>query len=338
MEKSSRWIAITADMVEHPLFADSPERLYAWVWLLSKAAWKEHPIKLDGKLHTISRGEVVVGREFLARTWNWSGKRVRTFLGQLEDAGMIKMGPTQGRMPTVATICNYGKYQDIRENDQLPGASMGPARGQHEGQQKASTGPAKGHTVPGIPVINKNDFACEGATTDQLSGVAPASVPDCHSINESARRSPTTTASTNPTAHANPVVSAKPAVAAPSRNPRHLLAPLAPEPVWIENGRIVADAETRAEWLEPAMFGGDTAALDLALIAAAGWVQTNSSKSVKVQVSAQLAQTCLKRRDQAKRYEAAKAQGTAASTKPVAASFADQERQRLKKMYQTMVR
>jgi hypothetical protein len=75
--------------------------------------------------------------KFLADTWGWSIKRVRTFLGELEAEGMIERGQTKNQYAAVVTICNYDKYQTPTETEATDGASEGQARGKRgasEGQ------------------------------------------------------------------------------------------------------------------------------------------------------------------------------------------------------------
>lgn len=69
---------------------------------------------------------------------------------------------------------------------------------------------------------------------------------------------------------------------------------------------------TRQQWLEK--FGGDAVALDLALDAAAAYVQPNSGRPLKTQVEAQLARVLLDSRQRDKRYATAAARNKPKST------------------------
>jgi uncharacterized protein YdaU (DUF1376 family) len=72
------------------------------------------------------------------------------------------------------------------------------------------------------------------------------------------------------------------------------------ERVRFSNGKIELFNGMRAYWLE--RFEGDSERLELGLIQAAGFVQTNSAKPLEAQVSAQLARQCADKRDRDKRY------------------------------------
>jgi hypothetical protein len=77
--------------------------------------------------------------------------------------------------------------------------------------------------------------------------------------------------------------------------------PLPPgERVALVSGEIRICAELRAFWLE--QFGGDGTRLDLALIQAAGYVQTASSRPLEAQVGSQLARIAGDKREKDQRY------------------------------------
>jgi hypothetical protein len=78
-----------------------------------------------------------------------------------------------------------------------------------------------------------------------------------------------------------------------------VLNPQQPQAV-VENGKVVLDADVRAEWLE--RFGGDATELDLSLIQIARFVQENSSRPVIVQVASQLAKIVREKLERDKRY------------------------------------
>lgn len=88
--------------------------------------------------------------------------------------------------------------------------------------------------------------------------------------------------------------------------PKRLDSPLSPpDPyaqAWIdEKGRLVLSDKFRAGWLE--RFDGDADRFELALVQAQGYVQPNNrSKSLDVQLSAQLARIVSDKRDRDSRY------------------------------------
>jgi hypothetical protein len=82
------------------------------------------------------------------------------------------------------------------------------------------------------------------------------------------------------------------------------VSPLPPgERVALVSGELRICAELRVFWLE--QFGGDEQRLNLALIQAAGYVQSASSKPLEAQVSSQLARMASDKRDRDMRHAAA---------------------------------
>lgn len=137
-EKKARWFRVYVNIFDdHALFDGEPySRVTAWMWLIANAAWKTKKINHKGKIIELQRGQVLVGRAFLAKKWLWSEKKVRTFLALLESDNMIEMGQSNGHFANIATICNYGKYQDVPNKEN-----------QSTGQCWASDGPEKGQTL-----------------------------------------------------------------------------------------------------------------------------------------------------------------------------------------------
>ena len=138
MENRARWIAVRADMLDHEILQGDPySRRCAWLWLIANAAWKEHRVRTRGGMIVLRRGEVVAGLEYLAETWGWSVKKVRTFLRDLEVAGMIEKRQAKTQYATVYSLTKYETYQTRPAAHDGAGASEGQAkgtRGASEGQ------------------------------------------------------------------------------------------------------------------------------------------------------------------------------------------------------------
>lgn len=112
----SRWVRVSVEMLEHPILSrETYDRRSAWLWLIANAAWKSHRTNNNGKVITLERGQVLIGRDHLAETWGWTPKMVRIFLGQLASENMLILGQSKGRFSNVATICNYEKYQSVND-------------------------------------------------------------------------------------------------------------------------------------------------------------------------------------------------------------------------------
>jgi hypothetical protein len=135
----SRWIAVCTDMLDHPVVGmHSPERMAAWLWLISRAAWKPERFNHKGKPVTLQRGQVLIGRAYLAKEWKWSEQSVRTFLALLVKEGMLEISnQSNGHFANVATVCNYEKFQTatIRDGQSI---NQSPTRAQPEPNQTST--------------------------------------------------------------------------------------------------------------------------------------------------------------------------------------------------------
>lgn len=109
---SRRYIAVTADIFDHHVFADEPySRRDAWLWLIANAAWKPHRVRMGNKTVELQRGQVLIGLEHLSGTWGWGVKKVRLFLDFLAAENMIEKGQSKGRLANIATVCKYEQFQ-----------------------------------------------------------------------------------------------------------------------------------------------------------------------------------------------------------------------------------
>jgi hypothetical protein len=124
-----RYVKVYETLFDHELFGDRFSRRDAWLWLITKARWRDQP---GGGL---KRGQVLGARSFLAAEWGWGEQEVRTFLAQLTARGMIEINQQGSRRPAVITICNYEKFQGTDENDNRQDnqhlTSTQPAPNQH---------------------------------------------------------------------------------------------------------------------------------------------------------------------------------------------------------------
>jgi hypothetical protein len=149
------FIVIARKIFDNPLLKDA-ERFRAWAWLLGEAAWKQRRIRIatgrTSRLIVLERGQLSHSLRYMATSWGWSIKRVRTFLDDLEADEMIVRGTghakgtqttsqttTQTGIQTgtdqnIITICNYCTYQDLV-----------PDEGTQTGH---SNGHANGHAIP----------------------------------------------------------------------------------------------------------------------------------------------------------------------------------------------
>lgn len=124
-----RYVKAYESLFDHELFRDRFSRRDAWLWLITRARWR------DQSGGGLKRGQVLGARSFLAAEWGWGEQEVRTFLAQLVARNMVEINQQGSRRPAVITICNYEKFQGTDENDN-PNAnqhltSTQPAPNQH---------------------------------------------------------------------------------------------------------------------------------------------------------------------------------------------------------------
>lgn len=108
---------LSREIQQSVLWLDKPfAKGQAWVDLQLLANWAYSEMSVKGVLVHVERGQVFRSMDFLAQRWGWSIKKVRHFLGQLEDTGQVTTeGTPQG---TRITIKNYpssgveGKTED----------------------------------------------------------------------------------------------------------------------------------------------------------------------------------------------------------------------------------
>lgn len=146
-ESKARWVRVSVEMLEHPVLDNGAyDRRSAWLWLITNAAVRDKMVNHKGRPFALKRGQVLVGRAYLASVWNWSEKQVRLFLELLASENMVEKGQSNGHFANVLTISNYGKYQDVtKEKVQL------------QGQSAASAGPVQGQTTTRNTLVTKID-------------------------------------------------------------------------------------------------------------------------------------------------------------------------------------
>lgn len=111
------YIPISRRLFEHPFWCE--ERTYsrfeAWLDLIQSARFEDTKQLIGNRMIEVKRGQALVSLRFLAGRWQWSTKKVNSFLDLLiQDKMIIKETPKETGQ-TVITICNYDKYNEISE-------------------------------------------------------------------------------------------------------------------------------------------------------------------------------------------------------------------------------
>ena len=107
----------------------------AWIDLLLLANWENATNSIKGIKFEQKRGEVVESISFLAKRWGWSENKVRRFVANLAEEGMVRAhGRAYG---TSITIENYETFQDVRRADgTAKRRGVGTADGTHNKKYK----------------------------------------------------------------------------------------------------------------------------------------------------------------------------------------------------------
>ena len=113
MAKQEGYIYLDRSLCDHWLYSDKPfDKARAWIDLIFLAHHKTHTRMFRGKLKTYKRGDVDRSISSLADRWGWSRQKVRRFLNQLVDDGMVQVNATTN--DTTITIVKYGDFQNKR--------------------------------------------------------------------------------------------------------------------------------------------------------------------------------------------------------------------------------
>jgi len=121
----SRWVRVQTSIFEHEVFAADPfSEREAWIWLISKAAWKDTKHRIGQTVVDVPTGSMFLTLREMQRAWKWkSDKRVRTFLTMLENERMIETKTDAGK--TQISICNYSRYQEVGRTEDAAGTHDG---------------------------------------------------------------------------------------------------------------------------------------------------------------------------------------------------------------------
>lgn len=125
----SGFIALHREAMNHHLFKGDVARFGAWLWMVSRACWKQTKFDVQGRTITLERGQFCCSVRDMATAWGWPKSNVDRFLTRLKTETMIETHTGTGRL--IITICNYAKYQDVKSDTGTPtGTDSGTAAGQ----------------------------------------------------------------------------------------------------------------------------------------------------------------------------------------------------------------
>lgn len=111
------YIPISRRLFEHPFWCEERvfSRFEAWIDIVQSARFEDTKQLIGNRFIEVKRGQMLVSLRFLAGRWQWSTKKVNSFLDLLiQDKMIIKETPKETGQ-TVITICNYDKYNFISQ-------------------------------------------------------------------------------------------------------------------------------------------------------------------------------------------------------------------------------
>ena len=112
MTESKGYIKIDRKIMNNWLWNDNQFcRGAAWIDLLLNAHFEKGSFQSKKGQINYNRGDCTYSISDLAKRWNWSRWKVRSFLDALEENGMIKRKMAKEKY-AIITILNYSKYQD----------------------------------------------------------------------------------------------------------------------------------------------------------------------------------------------------------------------------------
>lgn len=108
--------------------------------LIQSARYSRRPtfFEVNGRTVEIGRGQVLGSYRYLSKRWDWSIKKVRTFIERLTQGKLIECQKTQGI--TVITLCDSSIYNFDRSPKGNQRARDSEAWEQSEGIQRAGDG------------------------------------------------------------------------------------------------------------------------------------------------------------------------------------------------------
>lgn len=109
------WIKLHRSIEDHWVWDCEFSYGQAWIDLLINACHKPNKLNIKGRLIQLNRGEQARSEVTLSKRWKWSRNKVRRFLKNLENDGMIVQKTTH--LTSIISICNYDVFQSNDTTD-----------------------------------------------------------------------------------------------------------------------------------------------------------------------------------------------------------------------------
>lgn len=145
------WITLNREIRDHWVYSDA-ENFRAWVTILMEVNHSEQKIMIGKTLFTCARGESLRSLESWGKLFgNWSKSKTKRFFDTLKRETMIEL--KNERLTTRLSVCNYNKYQDVRNADET---QMKRKRNADETQVKRERATNNNELTMGTMINNEN--------------------------------------------------------------------------------------------------------------------------------------------------------------------------------------
>lgn len=141
-DRANNWFAVSRDIFDHPIVGihNRPfTETEAWLWLVSRATYETRRAMNKGTVIVLDPGDLMAAHSYLAERWKWSVDKVRWYLKRLQAEAMISRAVNKStnrntNQIQIISICNYSRYQIIREAEHQANsqANTKPTPSQHQ--------------------------------------------------------------------------------------------------------------------------------------------------------------------------------------------------------------
>ena len=136
MEIQGGWIKAYRKMLDNPVCCKDSDYFSVWMYLLLNATHKEHSVIFKGKRVILKPGQLVTGRQVIAKKFKISESKVQRILADLETEQQIEQ-QTASRNRLI-TIFHWEDYQEVNNKMNSEWTANEQQNGQHFEQQNNS--------------------------------------------------------------------------------------------------------------------------------------------------------------------------------------------------------
>lgn len=107
------WIKLHRKILDNPVVTKDADHLAIWIWLLCEASYTEHERMFGGKKITMKPGQLITGREQIAKELKVNQNKVQRVLKRFETEQQIEQQTT--RYGRLISILNWSEYQSSEQ-------------------------------------------------------------------------------------------------------------------------------------------------------------------------------------------------------------------------------